>query len=89
MKFVPLVLSAGPLIVNSTATRRVKKLASVYGSKRDDLSSENCDVYELDLKHARKVREHSLELRAFVRGAQHLPEVMIGVDPEVETQVKG
>lgn len=77
MKFVPMILSAGPIIVSATATRRMKKFASVYGKKREDISRKNCIIYELDMKHARRIREHAKELRAFVRGVEHIPEVMI------------
>ena len=29
MKFIPLIISAGPIIVSATATRRIKKFASI------------------------------------------------------------
>jgi hypothetical protein len=64
VKFIPLVLSAGPIILSNTATRRIKKLASVYGRKRDDISNDSCVVYELDRAYARKIHEYTLELRA-------------------------
>jgi hypothetical protein len=77
LKFIPMILTAGPAIVSSVAKEKLSRMASLHGSIRHDISTQDCVIYELSTNHLTKLRDYVDELKAMTRGTQHIPEMMI------------
>ena len=57
--------------------RTIEDFAKSKGSKRDDLSTKDRAIFELSVKTFRELMEHQEDIEAGLRGAKHLPEVML------------
>jgi hypothetical protein len=77
LKFIPMILSAGPLIVSSVAKEKLSRMASRHGFVQDDISTDDCKIYEISMEHLTKLIDYVDELKAMTRGTQHIPEMMI------------
>jgi len=75
--FISLTLSFAPFISSMIAEKRIGDFAKIRGEERPDLSRKNAITYELDFNCYREFQIHGDELIAAIKGASHLPEVMI------------
>jgi hypothetical protein len=76
-QFMPFTLTLAPKIASVIAEREIVQFAKTNGSKRDDLSVEESEVYELEFKLFGEYRHCHERAISAVGGANLLPEVMI------------
>jgi hypothetical protein len=75
-KFIPLMLDLAPVMSSVIGERRVGKFVRDKGIPRPDLSTNELEVYELNMNMYREFMVHHDEVVAALEGARHLPEVM-------------
>jgi hypothetical protein len=76
-QFMPFTLTIAPQIASAVAEREIVQFAKTNGAKRDDLSVEESEVYELDFKFFGEYRHCRERAISALGGAHLLPEVMI------------
>jgi hypothetical protein len=76
-QFMPFTLTIAPQLASAIAEREVVEFAKTNGTKRDDLSVEDSEVYELDFKLFGEYQHCHKRTTSAVGGANLLPEVMI------------
>jgi hypothetical protein len=75
--FLQFTLALAPMISRVMAQRSIGAFAKSKGIKRDDLSTTDRHVFELKLSTWREFGVYQDDIVAAMRGAAHLPEVMI------------
>jgi len=76
-RFMPLTLQIAPEITKAVAEREIAEFAEGHGVRRDDLSNESVEVYELDINFFNEFTVHHERVRSVAGGARLLPQVVI------------
>lgn len=74
---MPLMIGITPIIVNVIADQRVADFARKHGFKRDDLSTLESEVYELETRSFSQFYARTEEIHAASRGMLLLPEILV------------
>ncbi|UPK05217.1 hypothetical protein [Bradyrhizobium sp. 170] len=75
--FLDFIITLAPLASSILAERTITQFAQSNGQKREDLSTPDRTVFEIDASSLRRLTAHQEEIEAGLRGAKHLPEVML------------
>jgi hypothetical protein len=75
--FLDFMIALAPMASNLIAARTMADFAQSKGKKREDLSNSERVVFEMDNSTIREWRVYREETEAGLRGAKHLPEVML------------
>jgi hypothetical protein len=74
---MPLTLQIAPQITKAVAEREIAEFAKGHGVRRDDLSNESFEVYELDINFFHEFTVHNDRVWSVAGGARLLPEVIV------------
>lgn len=77
LSFLAFMVTFAPMASSAMAYRTIDEFAKTRGQRRDDLSDEARVVYELNFDTHRAFVIHKEKIDAGLRGAKHLPEVML------------
>jgi hypothetical protein len=75
--FLKFTMALAPVVSGVIAERTIGEFAKSKGMKRDDLSTSERLVFEMGNNTWRELSGHHDEILAALRGASHLPEVML------------
>jgi hypothetical protein len=75
--FIPVTLIVGPMLMVGSIQTRVVSFAEEHGKKREDLSSEREEIYELEIDSIMALRSILDDIRALNEGSKHVPTVML------------
>lgn len=75
--FLDFMIALAPMASSLLAVKTMADFAKGKGKKRDDLSTADRIVFEMDNSTLRESQAHYEEIEAGLRGAKHLPEVML------------
>ena len=75
--FMPLILGVMPYLAEAMADREIGTFVKAHGTKRDDLSEADSEVYELDRRFLGQFATRSETIKSAIRGIRILPEAVI------------
>ena len=76
-KFIPLTINIAPILSIAMAEKTIVSFAETKGTKKDDISNEEMDVYELDLNCYRQFKQKFDEISSSLEGNKHLLEAIV------------
>jgi hypothetical protein len=68
-KFIPFTLGVAPMLARQIAERQIAQFARRHGVKREDLSSANSEIFELDAKFLGDFTSRSDEVQSAISGS--------------------